>query len=191
MATASCCSRPSTWCEEAFSACTARAMLQLQLAASDSIAEAAAEPGTAATDSWFTPAFHRPTTASTAAPTAPSAAATRACRCEHAAAAAFACQLLLPLHASCSCHLRRTPLTHTCLHTPRSHTQTHTPIHTQRSALTDDDIISEVKALQEQGHRRILALTGEHPKYTFDQFLHVSSRCCAVHAGAQYVLLLP
>lgn len=41
-----------------------------------------------------------------------------------------------------------------------------------RSALTDDDIRSEVTALQEQGHRRILALTGEHPKYTFDQFLH-------------------
>ena len=43
----------------------------------------------------------------------------------------------------------------------------------QRSALTDADIVSEVTALQEQGHRRILALTGEHPKYTFDQFLHV------------------
>jgi 2-iminoacetate synthase ThiH len=41
-----------------------------------------------------------------------------------------------------------------------------------RSALTDDDIRAEVAALQQQGHRRILALTGEHPKYTFDQFLH-------------------
>ncbi|GBF89545.1 hypothetical protein Rsub_02263 [Raphidocelis subcapitata] len=45
----------------------------------------------------------------------------------------------------------------------------------QRSALTDADIVSEVTALQEQGHRRILALTGEHPKYTFDQFLHIPS----------------
>ena len=42
-----------------------------------------------------------------------------------------------------------------------------------RSALTDGDIRAEVTALQEQGHRRILALTGEHPKYTFEQFLHV------------------
>lgn len=41
-------------------------------------------------------------------------------------------------------------------------------------ALTDADIISEVTALQKQGHRRLLVLTGEHPKYTFDQFLHVS-----------------
>lgn len=50
------------------------------------------------------------------------------------------------------------------------------PLLLQRSALTDDDIRNEVTALQQQGHRRILALTGEHPKYTFDQFLHVSRR---------------
>ncbi|KAF8064659.1 thiH [Scenedesmus sp. PABB004] len=42
----------------------------------------------------------------------------------------------------------------------------------QRSALSDDDIRSEVAALEQQGHRRLLVLTGEHPKYTFDQFLH-------------------
>jgi hypothetical protein len=36
-----------------------------------------------------------------------------------------------------------------------------------------------VAALQQQGHRRILALTGEHPKYTFDQFLHVRARRCS------------
>lgn len=41
-----------------------------------------------------------------------------------------------------------------------------------RTMLTDDDIRAEVAALQEQGHRRILALTGEHPKYTFEQFLN-------------------
>jgi len=46
----------------------------------------------------------------------------------------------------------------------------------QRTALTDEDIKSEVEALERQGHRRLLVLTGEHPKYTFDQFLHVS-RC--------------
>lgn len=44
----------------------------------------------------------------------------------------------------------------------------------QRTALTDDDIKAEVSALEQQGHRRLLVLTGEHPKYTFDQFLHVS-----------------
>lgn len=44
----------------------------------------------------------------------------------------------------------------------------------QRTALSDDDIRSEVEALERQGHRRLLVLTGEHPKYTFDQFLHVS-----------------
>lgn len=42
----------------------------------------------------------------------------------------------------------------------------------QRSALSDDDLKSEVASLEQQGHRRLLVLTGEHPKYTFDQFLH-------------------
>lgn len=41
-----------------------------------------------------------------------------------------------------------------------------------RSALTDEELRAEVAALEEQGHRRLLVLTGEHPKYTFDQFLH-------------------
>ncbi len=51
----------------------------------------------------------------------------------------------------------------------------------QRTALTDDDIRAEVAALERLGHRRLLCLTGEHPKYTFDQFLHVSvcSRACS------------
>ena len=40
--------------------------------------------------------------------------------------------------------------------------------------MSDADIRSEVEALERQGHRRLLVLTGEHPKYTFDQFLHVS-----------------
>uniref|UniRef100_A0A0G4HKJ3 Biotin and thiamin synthesis-associated domain-containing protein n=1 Tax=Chromera velia CCMP2878 TaxID=1169474 RepID=A0A0G4HKJ3_9ALVE len=41
-----------------------------------------------------------------------------------------------------------------------------------RSALTDDQIRSQVATLERQGHRRLLVLTGEHPKYTFDQFLN-------------------
>lgn len=42
----------------------------------------------------------------------------------------------------------------------------------QRMALTDQEIQEEVASLERQGHRRLLVLTGEHPKYTFDQFLH-------------------
>lgn len=43
----------------------------------------------------------------------------------------------------------------------------------QRSILTDQQLREEVVALEKQGHRRLLVLTGEHPKYTFDQFLNV------------------
>lgn len=49
----------------------------------------------------------------------------------------------------------------------------HTPHCPQRMALTDDELRGEVEALEKQGHRRLLVLTGEHPKYTFDQFLKV------------------
>mmetsp|Transcript_4748 Transcript_4748/g.7388 ORF Transcript_4748/g.7388 Transcript_4748/m.7388 type:complete len:574 (-) Transcript_4748:1010-2731(-) len=41
-----------------------------------------------------------------------------------------------------------------------------------RNMLSDDDLRQEVAALQKQGHRRLLMLTGESPKYTFDHFLH-------------------
>ncbi len=63
-----------------------------------------------------------------------------------------------------------------------------------RSALTDEELAAEVASLQLQGHRRLLVLTGEHPKYTFDQFLHVSAsdldrvvsetNCVAYHSGS-------
>lgn len=43
--------------------------------------------------------------------------------------------------------------------------------HMERSALTDSQLRDEVAALQQQGHRRLLVLTGEHPRYTFDEFL--------------------
>lgn len=43
--------------------------------------------------------------------------------------------------------------------------------HIARSSLTKEQLIQEVEALERQGHRRLLILTGEHPKYTFDQFL--------------------
>lgn len=44
--------------------------------------------------------------------------------------------------------------------------------HLERSALTEEALREEVAALERQGHRRLLVLTGEHPRYTFDQFLH-------------------
>lgn len=36
--------------------------------------------------------------------------------------------------------------------------------HIPRSMLTHDQLVAEVEALQRQGHRRLLLLTGEHPK---------------------------
>jgi 2-iminoacetate synthase ThiH len=42
----------------------------------------------------------------------------------------------------------------------------------ERTALTDDQVRAEVEALERQGHRRLLVLTGEHPRYDFDTFLH-------------------
>ena len=36
--------------------------------------------------------------------------------------------------------------------------------HIPRSMLTNDQLVAEVEALQHQGHRRLLMLTGEHPK---------------------------
>lgn len=37
--------------------------------------------------------------------------------------------------------------------------------------MTHDEIRREVEALERMGHRRLLVLTGESPKYTFDTFL--------------------
>ncbi|EKU21823.1 Fe-Fe hydrogenase maturation protein [Nannochloropsis gaditana CCMP526] len=41
----------------------------------------------------------------------------------------------------------------------------------QRSMLTMDELRQEVEALEAIGHKRLLLLTGEHPKYSFDRFL--------------------
>eukprot|EP00182_Erythrolobus_australicus_P000295 CAMPEP_0185829464 /NCGR_PEP_ID=MMETSP1353-20130828/265_1 /TAXON_ID=1077150 /ORGANISM="Erythrolobus australicus, Strain CCMP3124" /LENGTH=553 /DNA_ID=CAMNT_0028527263 /DNA_START=214 /DNA_END=1875 /DNA_ORIENTATION=+ len=41
----------------------------------------------------------------------------------------------------------------------------------QRGVLTRAELIAEVEALQRQGHRRLLLVAGESPKYTFDQVL--------------------
>eukprot|EP00123_Amoebidium_parasiticum_P015765 comp23136_c1_seq4/m.37333 comp23136_c1_seq4/g.37333 ORF comp23136_c1_seq4/g.37333 comp23136_c1_seq4/m.37333 type:complete len:358 (-) comp23136_c1_seq4:91-1164(-) len=38
----------------------------------------------------------------------------------------------------------------------------------------------QVVALEKQGHRRLLLLTGEHPKYTFDQFLEAIETVASV-----------
>jgi hypothetical protein len=92
------------------------------------------------------------------------------------AAAHCCCALLLRTAAAhcCCALLLRTAAAHCCAVL-------------QRTALSDEDIRSEVEALERQGHRRLLVLTGEHPKYTFDQFLHVSSpqgQASSVHLQA-------
>jgi len=43
--------------------------------------------------------------------------------------------------------------------------------HGTRALLEKEDIIREVSVLQRQGHKRVLVLTGEHPKYPFEKFL--------------------
>jgi hypothetical protein len=45
-------------------------------------------------------------------------------------------------------------------------------------------IVQEVQVLEKQGHRRLLILTGEHPKYTFDQFLDALQTVKSVKTGA-------
>jgi 2-iminoacetate synthase len=52
--------------------------------------------------------------------------------------------------------------------------------HIERSDLTTDGLIEEVKALQQQGHRRLLVLTGEHPRYSFDKFLEAIETIASV-----------
>jgi 2-iminoacetate synthase len=41
----------------------------------------------------------------------------------------------------------------------------------ERTFLTKQELVEEVVALEKVGHKRIMMLTGESPKYTFDQFL--------------------
>lgn len=53
--------------------------------------------------------------------------------------------------------------------------------HIPRSMLTKDQLIEEVAALQRQGHRRLLLLTGEHPQYSFDNFLDALHTVSNVH----------
>lgn len=54
--------------------------------------------------------------------------------------------------------------------------------HIPRSKLTKDELIAETVALQKQGHRRLLMLTGEHPKYTFDEFLDAVNTVASVRS---------
>ncbi|NGX34465.1 MAG: 2-iminoacetate synthase [Candidatus Anoxychlamydiales bacterium] len=41
----------------------------------------------------------------------------------------------------------------------------------ERKILTDDEIVEEVKEIQRQGHKRLVMLMGEHPKYSLDDFI--------------------
>lgn len=45
----------------------------------------------------------------------------------------------------------------------------------ERSMLTMDELRQEVEALEAIGHKRLLLLTGEHPKYSFELFLEAVS----------------
>eukprot|EP01123_Difflugia_compressa_P011217 TRINITY_DN4403_c0_g1_i1.p1 TRINITY_DN4403_c0_g1~~TRINITY_DN4403_c0_g1_i1.p1 ORF type:complete len:572 (+),score=90.54 TRINITY_DN4403_c0_g1_i1:71-1717(+) len=53
----------------------------------------------------------------------------------------------------------------------------------ERNMLTTEELIEEVQALERQGHKRILVLTGEHPKYTYDHFLEALKTIKTVHTG--------
>ena len=68
--------------------------------------------------------------------------------------------LFAPLYLSNYC-------VNSCTYCAFRHKNKHIP----RELLTKDQVIKEVEALQTQGHRRLLLLTGEHPKYSFDGFL--------------------
>ncbi len=41
----------------------------------------------------------------------------------------------------------------------------------ERKVLTDEELVQEVEALQAQGHKRLVMLMGDHPKYTIDDFV--------------------
>jgi [FeFe] hydrogenase H-cluster radical SAM maturase HydG len=68
--------------------------------------------------------------------------------------------LFAPLYLSNYC-------VNSCTYCAYRHKNKHIP----RSLLTKDQLVAEVESLQRMGHRRLLMLTGEHPKYSFDDFL--------------------
>jgi len=49
-----------------------------------------------------------------------------------------------------------------------------------RGVLTREQLIAEVEALQQQGHRRLLLVAGESPKYSFEQVLDAIKTTAAV-----------
>jgi 2-iminoacetate synthase len=60
-----------------------------------------------------------------------------------------------------------------------------------RTILSREEIIADVQALQKQGHKRVLMLMGDHPKYSFDEFLEalklVSSIKTAPHGDIRRI----
>lgn len=50
----------------------------------------------------------------------------------------------------------------------------------QRKTLTDEEIVKEVECLEKEGHKRVLMLMGEHPNYSFDDFLKAISLVSSV-----------
>ena len=52
-----------------------------------------------------------------------------------------------------------------------------------RRTLSDEDIQREVEALQRMGHRRLIVVFGEHPRYDAEFIAHCVRRVYRVHAG--------
>ena len=53
----------------------------------------------------------------------------------------------------------------------------------ERNKLTPEQVKREVEFLEKMGHKRILMLTGEHPTYTFDNFLEALKAASSVKTG--------
>jgi [FeFe] hydrogenase H-cluster radical SAM maturase HydG len=53
----------------------------------------------------------------------------------------------------------------------------------ERTKLTPNQVKREVEALESMGHKRILMLTGEHPAYSFDDFLEALKAASSVKSG--------
>ena len=50
----------------------------------------------------------------------------------------------------------------------------------ERKSLTDEELTLEVEELQKKGHKRLLMLMGDHPKYSFSQFLQAVELAASV-----------
>lgn len=54
---------------------------------------------------------------------------------------------------------------------------------TVRHSLTDEELVNEVKSLEEEGHKRLILVYGEHPKYTPEFIAHTVRLTYATKSG--------